>query len=118
MGEPIKNSLADYNVIRLLIDKVELFAYLFWIAGVLIFVLTLKKGKYTQQFNLFAWTHVFGFIVTFQMSFWFGNIYNGLIWYVLVLVSLTFEGFSCPLLLLSSTMSSPTFSAKTSAVQN
>jgi hypothetical protein len=46
MGEPIKNSLGDYNTIKFLIDKVELFAYLFWIAGVLVFVLTLKKGKY------------------------------------------------------------------------
>lgn len=53
-------------------------------AGIVAFVLTLRKGHYRRQFSNFGWTHVSCLIVVGGASFIIGNIFEGLIWYCLV----------------------------------
>lgn len=54
--------------------------YISWMMGFLVFVMTLKKGLYKFQFGLFAWTHIFILIYTFQKSLAMSNIFEGLVW--------------------------------------
>jgi phosphatidate cytidylyltransferase len=56
---------------------------MFWVIGFLIFVLTLKKGFYKYQFRQFIWTHMTCFLIISQCAAFIGNIYEGLIWFVM-----------------------------------
>lgn len=51
------------------------------------FVANLKKGHYRFQFSQFAWTHMTLLLVVCQSHFIINNIFEGLIWYVLLICS-------------------------------
>ncbi|PSC67428.1 phosphatidate cytidylyltransferase [Micractinium conductrix] len=48
-----------------------------------IFVLTLKKGRYTYQFGQYAWTHMILMVVFVPSSFFVSLLFEGLIWFLL-----------------------------------
>eukprot|EP01133_Synstelium_polycarpum_P007961 gene7961-9355_t len=78
--------LCEYHVI------VSFGAYL---AGFVVFVLSLENGKYKAQFKQLAWTHMAMLSVALQTSFWISNIFQGFIWFILptslVIVNDTFS---------------------------
>eukprot|EP01018_Ginkgo_biloba_P024691 Gb_11649 [translate_table: standard] len=57
--------------------------YFLYIAGFVWFILTLKKKMYKYQFGQYAWTHMILFVVFAQSSFTVGNIFEGIIWFLL-----------------------------------
>ena len=58
-------------------------SYAMYIAGFVLFVVTLKKRFYLEQFVHFAWIHMTLLVVFAQSSFFVSNVFNGLIWFVL-----------------------------------
>uniref|UniRef100_A0A0D6QVF2 Phosphatidate cytidylyltransferase n=1 Tax=Araucaria cunninghamii TaxID=56994 RepID=A0A0D6QVF2_ARACU len=60
-----------------------LICYFMYIAGFVLFILTLKKKMYKYQFGQFAWTHMILFVVFAQSSFTVGNIFEGIFWFLL-----------------------------------
>lgn len=50
--------------------------------GLVIFVLTLKKGNYKFQFSQFGFTHMTLFLIVVQSHFVIESILEGLIWYL------------------------------------
>ncbi|KDD76632.1 phosphatidate cytidylyltransferase [Helicosporidium sp. ATCC 50920] len=52
-------------------------------AGFVSFVLTLKKGMYTYQFQQYGWTHMILLVIILPSSFFVSNIFDGLIWFLL-----------------------------------
>lgn len=87
----IKNNLlvevtSDRTLARLFywaLKHHSLISYCLYMAGFVIFVLSLKKGLYMQQFAQYAWTHMVILITTVPTSFFVSNIFSGIIWYVL-----------------------------------
>lgn len=57
--------------------------------GFVFFVANLKKGHYRFQFSQFAWTHMTLLLVVCQSHFIINNIFEGLIW--LVVLSLAYR---------------------------
>lgn len=51
--------------------------------GLVMFVLSLKKGRYAYQFGQFAWTHMILLVIFVPSSFFVSNIFEGLIWFLL-----------------------------------
>ena len=60
-----------------------LISFLLYVAGILMFVLSLVKGQYRYQMGIFAWTHLALIFCILQSSMTIVNIYNGIIWFVL-----------------------------------
>jgi len=51
--------------------------------GIVIFVISLRRGQLRYQFIQFGWTHCVCLIVVVQSSSFTRNIYSGLIWFLL-----------------------------------
>lgn len=51
-----------------------------YILGLVLFVMNLRKGFYKFQFSQFAWTHMTLLLVTCQAFFIINNIFEGLFW--------------------------------------
>lgn len=60
-------------------------------AGLIMFVLNLKKGHYKFQFNQFGLTHMTIFLVICQAQFVFHNVFEGLFWLVLPVALVIFN---------------------------
>ena len=58
-------------------------SYMIYIIGIVMFVLSLRKGHYKFQFAQFAWTHMVLMVVTLQIHLTMQNILDGLIWFFL-----------------------------------
>jgi len=70
----------QYDFLRRYFD---LSVFILYVAGLLGFVLTLKKNLYKYQFGQLAWTIMTLFLVVVQSHFFVQNIFVGLIWFVL-----------------------------------
>ncbi len=71
------------KVLWLILERHSLVTYLLYLFAFVMSVLSLKKGKYLYQFGQFAWTITIVLFVLVQTSFFIGNIFEGLIWFVL-----------------------------------
>jgi len=85
-----KNLLVELSTTRLmpklfawLLKRHMLICYSLYLAGFVMFVLSLKRGMYVYQFGQYAWTHMIILIVIMPTSFFVSNIFEGMIWYVL-----------------------------------
>jgi phosphatidate cytidylyltransferase len=58
-------------------------SFVIYVAGILAFILNLRKGLYRQQFGQFAWTHMTLLLVVVQSTLMLHNIFAGLIWFLL-----------------------------------
>jgi phosphatidate cytidylyltransferase len=58
-------------------------SFVLYVLGIVVFVLTLKKGHYRFQFGLFGFTHMALLLVVCQSHFIINNIFEGLIWFIL-----------------------------------
>lgn len=56
------------------------------LAGLILFVLTLKQGQYGYQFRQLAWSHLIVFFTLLPSSFFVPLIFEGLIWFFLPLL--------------------------------
>ena len=54
-----------------------------FVFGIVLFVLSLRKGQYKYQFSMFAWTILTCALVVSQSSTVILNIYEGIIWFIL-----------------------------------
>eukprot|EP00262_Sarcandra_glabra_P001847 TRINITY_DN1200_c0_g1_i1.p1 TRINITY_DN1200_c0_g1~~TRINITY_DN1200_c0_g1_i1.p1 ORF type:complete len:426 (+),score=51.81 TRINITY_DN1200_c0_g1_i1:209-1486(+) len=72
-----------YQLVSGLIKYQMFICYFLYIAGFMWFILTLKKKMYKYQFGQYAWTHMILFVVFAQSSFTVGNIFEGIIWFLL-----------------------------------
>ncbi|KAL4198566.1 hypothetical protein AMTRI_Chr03g140800 [Amborella trichopoda] len=72
-----------YQLVSGLIKYQMFICYFLYIAGIVCFILTLKKRMYKYQFGRFAWTHMILFVVFAQSSFTVGNIFEGIFWFLL-----------------------------------
>lgn len=70
-----------------LVSYHRLISFGLYCAGIVLFVLSLRKHYYFRQFSMFAWTHITLLIVNSAAYFFVQNIFQGLIWF-LVPVSL------------------------------
>jgi CDP-diglyceride synthetase len=50
--------IQNHNTIGKIIQYDNLIFFIFWLLGFIVFVLSLKRGLYRYQFQLFAWTHI------------------------------------------------------------
>lgn len=57
--------------------------FVLYIAGIIWFVVTLKKGFYKYQFAQFGWAHLTLLLVVYTCHFAIKNMFNGLIWFAL-----------------------------------
>lgn len=54
-----------------------------YVTGLVLFVLSLRKGEYQFQFSQFGWTHMVLLIVIVQSHFMINNIFEGIFWFLL-----------------------------------
>ncbi|KAF6255369.1 phosphatidate cytidylyltransferase [Scenedesmus sp. NREL 46B-D3] len=66
-----------------LLRRHTIMAYYLYMAGFVMFVLSLKKGMYGYQFGQYAWTHMILLTIFLPSSFFVSNIFEGLIWFLL-----------------------------------
>eukprot|EP00882_Tetradesmus_deserticola_P023918 GHRQ01026096.1.p1 GENE.GHRQ01026096.1~~GHRQ01026096.1.p1 ORF type:complete len:236 (+),score=60.47 GHRQ01026096.1:314-1021(+) len=66
-----------------LLRRHTIMAYYLYMAGFVMFVLSLKKGMYGYQFGQYAWTHMILLTIFVPSSFFVSNIFEGLIWFLL-----------------------------------
>eukprot|EP00878_Enallax_costatus_P024221 GHUV01025830.1.p1 GENE.GHUV01025830.1~~GHUV01025830.1.p1 ORF type:complete len:396 (+),score=55.14 GHUV01025830.1:260-1447(+) len=86
----IKNNLlveltsSKYSaVFAWMLKRHTLISYSLYMAGFVMFVLSLKRGMYLYQFGQYAWTHMILMIIFVPSSFFVSNIFEGLIWLIL-----------------------------------
>nr|GMC74526.1 phosphatidate cytidylyltransferase 1-like [Ipomoea batatas] len=84
----------SYKLVGMFIKYQMVICYFLYIAGVMWFILTLKKKMYQYQFGQFAWTHMILILVFTQSSFTVANIFEGIF-------CLAYFQYSSPLLRLS-----------------
>ncbi|KAL3508441.1 hypothetical protein ACH5RR_027842 [Cinchona calisaya] len=72
-----------YKLVNGLIKYHMVICYFLYIAGVICFILTLKKKMYKYQFGQYAWTHMILIVVFMQSSFTVANIFEGIFWFLL-----------------------------------
>ena len=60
-------------------------SFLMYVAGIVAFVLTLKKGSYRIQFKMFGWTHVTLLLVVTQSHLLLQNLFEGMFWFMIPL---------------------------------
>ncbi|KAL5713517.1 phosphatidate cytidylyltransferase [Ranunculus cassubicifolius] len=72
-----------YNHVSGLLKYQMVFCYSLYIAGFMVFILTLKKRMYKYQFGQYAWTHMILIVVFTQSSFTVLNIFEGIFWFLL-----------------------------------
>eukprot|EP00516_Mucochytrium_quahogii_P010956 CAMPEP_0203784976 /NCGR_PEP_ID=MMETSP0100_2-20121128/769_1 /ASSEMBLY_ACC=CAM_ASM_000210 /TAXON_ID=96639 /ORGANISM=" , Strain NY0313808BC1" /LENGTH=426 /DNA_ID=CAMNT_0050687025 /DNA_START=15 /DNA_END=1295 /DNA_ORIENTATION=+ len=63
--------------------KFELYCFLLYAFGLVLFVWSLRKRQYKYQFKQFAYCHVTLMVVVMQSSFLVSNMFNGMIWFLL-----------------------------------
>ncbi|KAK4714945.1 hypothetical protein R3W88_020852 [Solanum pinnatisectum] len=73
----------SYKLVSKVIKYQMVFCYFLYIAGLVWFILTLKKKTYKYQFGQYAWTHMVLFVVFTQSSFTVANIFEGIFWFLL-----------------------------------
>eukprot|EP00775_Hariotina_reticulata_P004661 gene4661-4914_t len=66
-----------------LLKRHTIISYSLYMAGFVMFVLSLKRGMYLYQFGQYAWTHMILMIIFMPSSFFVSNIFEGLIWFLL-----------------------------------
>ncbi|KAL7087990.1 hypothetical protein ACP275_13G102400 [Erythranthe tilingii] len=71
-----------YKLVNGLIKYHMVICYFLYIAGMMWFILTLKKKMYTYQFGQYAWTHMILIVVFTQSSFTVANIFEGIFWFI------------------------------------
>lgn len=75
------------TLIVIYIQKVSQYKYLImfglFVFGIMLFVISLRKGQYKHQFSMFAWTIVTCALVVSQSTAVILNIYDGIIWFIL-----------------------------------
>ncbi|PIN23166.1 CDP-diacylglycerol synthase [Handroanthus impetiginosus] len=72
-----------YRLVNGLIKYHMVICYLLYVAGMMWFILTLKKKMYKYQFEQYAWTHMILIVVFTQSSFTVANIFEGIFWFIL-----------------------------------
>ncbi|KAI5674754.1 hypothetical protein M9H77_15118 [Catharanthus roseus] len=72
-----------YKLVSGLIKYHMVICYFLYIAGLVWFILTLKKKKMKYQFGQYAWTHMILIVVFTQSSFTVANIFDGIFWFLL-----------------------------------
>ena len=91
-GHLLKNHLVEElefrpdtfdTTVLFLLQHHDLISFALYVAGLVGFVLRLKKGWMMYQFSQYGWTcMIVGFIVT-QTSFFVASIFRGFIWFIL-----------------------------------
>lgn len=66
-----------------LLKRHSFMSYSLYMAGFMMFVLSLKRRMYLYQFGQYAWTHMILMIIFVPSSFFVSNIFEGLIWFLL-----------------------------------
>ncbi|CAI9088327.1 OLC1v1022632C1 [Oldenlandia corymbosa var. corymbosa] len=82
----VKTAKSDKVFFKLVIRLMKyhmVICYFLYIAGLVWFILTLKKKMYNYQFGQYAWTHMILFVVFMQSSFTVANIFEGIFWFLL-----------------------------------
>lgn len=72
-----------YKLVSGLIKYQMVICYFAYIAGMMWFILSLKKKMYKYQFGQYAWTHMILIVVFVQSSFTVANIFEGIFWFLL-----------------------------------
>ncbi|KAM7279001.1 hypothetical protein ACFE04_006135 [Oxalis oulophora] len=87
LGQHLVNATSSDNFIyrtqSFLIKYQMVICYFLYIAGVIWFILSLKKKMYKYQFGQFAWTHMILIVVFTQSAFTVANIFEGIFWFLL-----------------------------------
>lgn len=65
------------------VKRHQLISYFLYCAGLIMFVLSLKRGMYLYQFAQYTWTHMIILMVIMPTSFFVSNTFQGIIWYIL-----------------------------------
>ncbi|GAB4815610.1 hypothetical protein N2152v2_008066 [Parachlorella kessleri] len=79
----ITSSARLARVLGWLLRRHTMLSFSLYCAGLISFVLTLKKGMYTYQFGQYAWTHMILLVVFVPSSFFVSNLFEGIIWFLL-----------------------------------
>ncbi|CDP13780.1 unnamed protein product [Coffea canephora] len=79
----VTSERAFYKLVNKLVKYQMVICYFLYIAGVVCFILTLKKKMYKYQFGQYAWTHMILITVFMQSSFTVANIFEGIFWFLL-----------------------------------
>ncbi|KAG9137292.1 hypothetical protein Leryth_014928 [Lithospermum erythrorhizon] len=79
----VSTDLIFYKLVSKLIKYQMVICYFLYIAGIIWFILTLKKKMYKYQFSQFSWTHMILIVVFTQSSFTVANIFEGIFWFLL-----------------------------------
>ena len=74
------NSYRTNAYLQILVTYHEFITFTLWIAGFLMFTLSLKKGYLRYQFRQFGWTHISLLLIVGQGAAMINNIYEGIIW--------------------------------------
>ena len=74
--------ISIYLFFKFLINYQNFIAFLLWILGFLLFVLSLKKGFYRYQFRQFGWSHLAILLIVAACSTILINVYEGVIWFI------------------------------------
>lgn len=77
----INLGLRATKVLAWLLRRHLMISYSMYIAGLLMFVLTLQQGQYLYQFKQFAWTHMIVFFTAVPTSFFMPLLFEGLMWF-------------------------------------
>ncbi|CAD8076480.1 unnamed protein product [Paramecium primaurelia] len=86
-GKLFQSKLSEYafkmNMLSFILNYHNIITFMLWVAGFLIFTLSLKKGYYRYQFRMFGWTHITLILVVAQSSVMIMNIFEGIVWFIL-----------------------------------
>ncbi|KAG1678151.1 hypothetical protein FOA52_016087 [Chlamydomonas sp. UWO 241] len=66
-----------------LLHRHLLISYFAYCAGIIAFVLSLKRGLMLYQFAQYAWTHMIILVVIVPTSFFVSSTFQGIIWYLM-----------------------------------
>jgi len=78
-----ESALYTHEILGYLARHHSLICFSLFVLGLVIFVLTLRKGMFKAQFVQLAWTIVTLIFVVFSSSFHVSNIFEGLFWFLL-----------------------------------
>lgn len=72
-----------YSQVDLITRYFHLIFFSLYVLGIVIFVISLRRGQLRYQFIQFGWTHCVCMLVVVQSASFTMNIYSGLIWFLL-----------------------------------
>ena len=75
--------MIQYRMVNGIVTHINLVFFCLYVAGLVIFVLTLQRGRLRYQFSQFGWSHITILMIVTQSSMMMSNVYNGLIWMLL-----------------------------------